>query len=233
VLLSLVIPTTSRRLPPTTEGTLSLKRPFVRPSPADLVVCPFCPSTPGTKVFSQVGSLTVHRDSAHQASGSARMKHSGMTSNPSELPSPGWHCKPCLDPDASQTKHKSSRPHQRATVQSRKKSQAVSVRASFEALEKCRVLNAVVEATGSVSSPRHDLRGTEPIDIAAAPPRRVSSRSWRASYQSARQGKFMVSRYCPPFISPRACSSSKSAPSDIPGCRSMKPPSTRMVAPVT
>ena len=42
---------------------------------------------------------------------------------------------------------------------------------------------------GSVSSPRHDTRGTEPIDIAAVPPRRVSGRSKRASYHAPRRRK--------------------------------------------
>ncbi len=42
---------------------------------------------------------------------------------------------------------------------------------------------------GSVSSPRYDPRGTEPIDIAAVPPRRVSGRSKRTAYHAPRQSK--------------------------------------------
>ena len=42
---------------------------------------------------------------------------------------------------------------------------------------------------GSVSSPRHDTNGTVPIEIAVVPPRRVSGKSARTSYQSPRQGK--------------------------------------------
>src|SRR5829696_278952 len=36
---------------------------------------------------------------------------------------------------------------------------------------------------GSVSSPRHDTLGTDPIDIAAVPPRHVIGKSKRASLQ--------------------------------------------------
>ena len=41
---------------------------------------------------------------------------------------------------------------------------------------------------GSVASPRHGL-GTEPIVVAAVPPRRVSGLSKRASYQAPRRRK--------------------------------------------
>ncbi len=40
---------------------------------------------------------------------------------------------------------------------------------------------------GSMSSPRHDHAGTEPIDIAVVPPRRVSGRSKRTSYHAPRR----------------------------------------------
>jgi hypothetical protein len=40
-----------------------------------------------------------------------------------------------------------------------------------------------------VSSPRHDNTGTEPIDIAVVPPRRVSGGSKRACYRTPRRGK--------------------------------------------
>jgi DNA-binding NarL/FixJ family response regulator len=40
-----------------------------------------------------------------------------------------------------------------------------------------------------VLSPRHDGRGTEPIDIAAVPPRPVSGRSHRAAYHTPRRRK--------------------------------------------
>jgi hypothetical protein len=42
---------------------------------------------------------------------------------------------------------------------------------------------------GSVSSPRHDSAGTEPIDIAVVPPRRLSGRSKRTAYHAPRQSK--------------------------------------------
>ena len=42
---------------------------------------------------------------------------------------------------------------------------------------------------GSVSSPRHDTTGTDPIDIAVVPPRRVSARSKRTSYHAPRRRK--------------------------------------------
>jgi len=45
---------------------------------------------------------------------------------------------------------------------------------------------------GSVSSPRHDFSGTDPIGIAGVPPRRVSGKSRRVSYQSPRQGKLTI-----------------------------------------
>ena len=41
----------------------------------------------------------------------------------------------------------------------------------------------------SVSSPRHDNRGPDPIDIAVVPPRRVSGRSQRTAYHTPRQPK--------------------------------------------
>jgi hypothetical protein len=44
---------------------------------------------------------------------------------------------------------------------------------------------------GSVSSPRHDSAGTDSIDIAAVPPRRVSGRSQRTSVQVPRQRKLL------------------------------------------
>ena len=47
---------------------------------------------------------------------------------------------------------------------------------------------------GSVSSPRHDSLGTEPIDIGPVPPRRLSGRSRRASYQSPRRSKLTTSQ---------------------------------------
>jgi hypothetical protein len=50
------------------------------------------------------------------------------------------------------------------------------------------VMNAR-EQRGLVSSPRHDTPGTEPIDIAVVPPRRVSGRSKRTAYQGPRQSK--------------------------------------------
>jgi DNA-directed RNA polymerase sigma subunit (sigma70/sigma32) len=40
-----------------------------------------------------------------------------------------------------------------------------------------------------VSSPRHDTTGTEPIDIAAVPARRVSGRSKRTAYHAPRRRK--------------------------------------------
>ena len=40
-----------------------------------------------------------------------------------------------------------------------------------------------------MSSPRHDTRGTDPIDIAVVPPRRVSGRSKRTSYHAPRRHK--------------------------------------------
>jgi hypothetical protein len=40
-----------------------------------------------------------------------------------------------------------------------------------------------------VSSPRYDTRGTDPIDIAVVPPRRVSGRTKRTSYHGPRQRK--------------------------------------------
>jgi hypothetical protein len=42
---------------------------------------------------------------------------------------------------------------------------------------------------GSVSSPRHDTSGTEPIDIAPVPARRVSGRSKRTAYHAPRRRK--------------------------------------------
>ena len=42
---------------------------------------------------------------------------------------------------------------------------------------------------GSASSPSHDITGTAPIDIAPVPPRRMSGKFERASYQSPRQRK--------------------------------------------
>jgi hypothetical protein len=42
---------------------------------------------------------------------------------------------------------------------------------------------------GSVSSPRHDIGGTEPIEIAPVPPRRVCGRSKRTAYHAPRQSK--------------------------------------------
>jgi transposase len=42
---------------------------------------------------------------------------------------------------------------------------------------------------GSVSSPRHDTAGTEPIDVASVPSRRVSGRSQRATYHTPRRRK--------------------------------------------
>jgi hypothetical protein len=42
---------------------------------------------------------------------------------------------------------------------------------------------------GSVSSRRHDTPGTEPIDIAAAAPRRVSGQSKRTAYHAPRRRK--------------------------------------------
>ncbi len=44
-----------------------------------------------------------------------------------------------------------------------------------------------------MSSPRHDTLGTEPIEIAAVPTRRVSGKSQRAACQTPRQGKLMAS----------------------------------------
>jgi hypothetical protein len=40
-----------------------------------------------------------------------------------------------------------------------------------------------------MSSPRHDTIGTEPIDIAVVPPRRVNGRSQRSSYHAPRRRK--------------------------------------------
>jgi hypothetical protein len=45
---------------------------------------------------------------------------------------------------------------------------------------------------GSVSSPRHDSAGTALIEIAAVPPRPVSGKSRRASYQSPRRRKLSL-----------------------------------------
>jgi hypothetical protein len=45
-----------------------------------------------------------------------------------------------------------------------------------------------------VSSLRHDTRGTEPIDIASVPPRRLTGKSQRVSSQPPRQGKLTVSQ---------------------------------------
>ena len=45
-----------------------------------------------------------------------------------------------------------------------------------------------------MSSPRHDTRGTDPIDIAVVPPRRVSGLSKRASYQTPRKGKLSTNQ---------------------------------------
>jgi hypothetical protein len=42
---------------------------------------------------------------------------------------------------------------------------------------------------GSVSSPRHDSTGTDPIEIAPVPPRRVSGRSQRTPYHAQRRRK--------------------------------------------
>jgi hypothetical protein len=42
-----------------------------------------------------------------------------------------------------------------------------------------------------VSSPRHDPAATDPIDIAAVPPRRVSGKSQRVSAQVPRQRKLL------------------------------------------
>ena len=42
---------------------------------------------------------------------------------------------------------------------------------------------------GSVSSPRHDTAGTDPINIAVVPPRRVSGRSKRSAYHAPRRRK--------------------------------------------
>jgi hypothetical protein len=42
---------------------------------------------------------------------------------------------------------------------------------------------------GSVSPARHDTRGTDPIDIAVVPPRRLSGRSKRTAYHAPRQSK--------------------------------------------
>ena len=51
------------------------------------------------------------------------------------------------------------------------------------------VMVETAEATGSVSSPRHDKSATEPIDIAVVPPRRVSGRTKRTAYCAPRQRK--------------------------------------------
>ena len=40
-----------------------------------------------------------------------------------------------------------------------------------------------------MSSPRHDICGTDPIDIAAVPPRRVSGKSQRTSNYASRRRK--------------------------------------------
>ena len=40
-----------------------------------------------------------------------------------------------------------------------------------------------------MSPPRHDSAGTEPIDIAPVPPRRVSGRSKRTAYHAPRRRK--------------------------------------------
>ena len=40
-----------------------------------------------------------------------------------------------------------------------------------------------------MSSPRHDTRGTAPIEIAVVPPRRVSGRSKRTTYHAPRRRK--------------------------------------------
>ena len=42
---------------------------------------------------------------------------------------------------------------------------------------------------GSVSSPRHDKAGTDPIDIAVVPPRRLSGHSKRSAYHAPRRRK--------------------------------------------
>jgi DNA-directed RNA polymerase sigma subunit (sigma70/sigma32) len=52
-----------------------------------------------------------------------------------------------------------------------------------------RVITRWRKRRGSVSSPRHDNRGTDPIDIAVVPPRRVSGRSQRTAYHTPRQPK--------------------------------------------
>ena len=44
-----------------------------------------------------------------------------------------------------------------------------------------------------MSSPRHDTPGTEPIDIAVVPPRRLSGKSQRAALQLPRQAKLTPS----------------------------------------
>ena len=46
---------------------------------------------------------------------------------------------------------------------------------------------------GSLSSPRHDTPGTEPIDIASVPPHPLTGKSQRTSSQSLRQGKLTAS----------------------------------------
>ena len=45
-----------------------------------------------------------------------------------------------------------------------------------------------------MSSPRHDTRVTDTIDIASVPPRRLTGKLQRASSQSPRQGKLTASQ---------------------------------------
>jgi hypothetical protein len=57
------------------------------------------------------------------------------------------------------------------------------------AAESSNVMTYGRKRRGSVSPARHDTRGTDPINIAVVPPRRLSGRSKRTAYYAPRQSK--------------------------------------------